>query len=136
MKDNNIKPLNEVPPMIRTPRMYESELQSILVNLMTNSIKAFGRRENKRICVRAKESADTVSILFLDTGIGLSPDLWEEVFEPFVSYSVPSLDFGVGTGLGLAIVRDIVESYSGRVRFTLPPENWSTCLEIDLPKEM
>lgn len=136
MKDNNIKPLNEVPPMIRTPRMYESELQSILVNLMTNSIKAFGRRENKRICVRAKESADTVSILFLDTGIGLSPDLWEEVFEPFVSYSVPSLDFGVGTGLGLTIVRDIVESYSGRVRFTLPPENWSTCLEIDLPKEM
>ncbi len=132
--ENNIESLNEVPITMRTPSIYEAELQSIFVNLMTNSIKAFGEEEIKTICVRAEETPDNIRILFLDTGVGLKPELWEEVFAPFVSYSVPSLDFGVGTGLGLTIVRDIVESYGGRVKFISPPEEWKTCLRIDLPK--
>lgn len=134
MEDNNIKPVNEVPVTLRTPPMYESELQSVLVNLMTNSIKAFGEKEIKQICVKGEDTESEVRILFLDTGIGLQPERWEEVFEPFVSYSMPSLDFGVGTGLGLTIVRDIIESYGGKVKFTLPPNGWNTCVVIDLPK--
>lgn len=134
MTDNKIRPLNEVPVTLRTPPMYESELQSILVNLMTNSIKAFGEKEEKQICVRGEDNGSSVRILFLDSGTGLTPERWEEVFEPFVSYSMPSLDFGVGTGLGLSIVRDIVESYGGTVTFTLPPNGWNTCVRIDLPK--
>lgn len=139
MIENNIEPLNEVPAFLRTPPMYESELQSILVNLMTNSIKALGEAKIKKICVRAEDTDDEVTILFLDTGVGLprelSPERWDELFEPFVSYSMPSLDFGMGTGLGLTIVRDIVESYGGRVKFVVnPPNGWSVCVRMDLPK--
>lgn len=134
MEDNHIKPLNDVSEFSRTPPMYEAELQSILVNLMTNAIKALADVEEKRICVKVEDTEDSVSILFLDSGIGLPRERWEEVFDPFVSYSVPSLDFGVGTGLGLAIVNDIVESYGGKVRFIDSPKGWSTCVRIDLPK--
>lgn len=134
MEENHIKPLNDVSEFSRTPPMYEAELQSILVNLMTNAIKALADAEEKKICVKVEDTEDSVSILFLDTGIGLPRERWEEVFEPFVSYSVPSLDFGMGTGLGLAIVNDIVESYRGKVRFIDPPRGWSTCVRIDLPK--
>jgi len=139
MTENGIEPLNEVPAFLRTPPMYESELQSILVNLMTNSIKALGEAEIKKICVRAEDTDDEVTILFLDTGVGLPPELpperWHELFEPFVSYSMPSLDFGMGTGLGLTLVKDIVESYGGRVEFVVnPPSGWSTCVRMDLPK--
>jgi signal transduction histidine kinase len=138
MVDNNIEPLKEIPASLRTPPMYEAELQSILVNLMTNSIKALGEVATKKICVRAEDVENNVRILFLDTGSGLPRELprerWKELFEPFVSYSTPSLDFGVGTGLGLTIVRDIVESYGGKVEFVDPPNDWSTCVRIDLPK--
>jgi len=134
MEENHIKPLNNVLEFSRTPPMYEAELQAILVNLMTNAIKALADVEEKKICVKVEDTENFVSILFLDTGIGLPPDRWEEVFEPFVSYSVPSLDYGMGTGLGLAIVNDIVESYGGKVRFAYPPKGWSTCVRIDLPK--
>jgi len=139
MVENNIEPLNEVPAFLRTPPMYESELQSVLLNLMTNSIKALGEAEIKKICVRAEGTDDEVTILFLDTGVGLPrelpPERWDELFEPFVSYSMPSLDFGMGTGLGLTIVRDIVESYGGRVKFVVnPPSGWSTCVRMDFPK--
>lgn len=134
MEDNHIKTLNAVSEFSRTPPMYEAELQSILVNLMTNAIKALADVEEKRICVKVEDTEDSVSILFLDSGSGLPRERWEEVFEPFVSYSVPSLDFGVGTGLGLAIVNDIIESYGGKVRFIDPPKGWSTCVRIDLPK--
>lgn len=136
MDSNSIKPINEVPATLRTPPMYESELQSVLVNLMTNSIKAFGEKKNKQICVRGEETGDGVRILFLDTGGGLPPDKWEEVFEPFVTYSVPSLDFGVGTGLGLTIIRDIIGSYRGEVSFAVPPNGWSSCVVINLPKKV
>ena len=133
-KDNNIKPDKDIPSNIRTPLMYESELYSILVNLMTNSIKALGEVEERKIFVKSEEIKNTIIIDFLDSGCGLSPDKWEEVFEPFVSYSVPNLDFGLGTGLGLTMVRSIVEFYGGIIKFVTPPENWSTCVRIELPK--
>ena len=134
MNENHIRPLNDVSEFSRTPPMYEAELQSILVNLMTNAIKALAGVEEKKICVKVEDTEDSISILFLDTGSGLPRERWEKAFEPFVSYSVPSLDFGLGTGLGLAIVNDIVESYGGKVGFVDPPEGWSTCVRIDMPR--
>jgi len=133
LKDNDITPDKDIPANLRTPPMYESELYSILINLMSNSIKAVGEVEERKILVKSIKENNKFIIEFLDTGCGLSPEKWEEVFEPFVSYSVPNIDFGLGTGLGLSIVRDIVESYGGNVKFVTPPKNWSTCVRIELP---
>lgn len=134
MDENHIESINEVPVLSRTPPMYEAELQAIFVNLLTNAIKAQSSEREMKICVKVEDTEDAVSIFFLDSGVGLPREKWEEVFEAFMSYSVPNLDFGVGTGLGLTIVRDIVESYRGKVRFIDPPKGWSTCIKIDLPK--
>lgn len=134
MDENHIEPINEVHVFSRTPLMYEAELQAIFVNLITNAIKSQSSEREMKICVKVEDTEDAVSIFFLDSGAGLPHEQWEEVFEPFVSHSVPNLDFGVGTGLGLTIVRDIVESYRGKVRFIDPPKGWSTCIKIVLPK--
>ncbi|NVM55287.1 MAG: sensor histidine kinase [Candidatus Helarchaeota archaeon] len=134
LDDSGIEPINNVPADVRTPPMYESELHSILVNLMTNSIKALSEVEERKILVKSQYVNKKLVIELLDTGCGLEPERWEEVFEPFVSYSDPDLDFGFGTGLGLTIVRNIVVSYEGKINFTNPPEGWSTCLRIELPR--
>jgi len=131
--DNDIKPTKDIPTNLRTPPMYESELFSILSNLLTNSIKALGEAKEKKILVQAQKENKLIVIKFLDSGCGLPPEKWEEVFEPFVSYNVPNLDFGLGTGLGLWMIRDIIESYSGKIEFVNPPENWNTCVRIELP---
>jgi signal transduction histidine kinase len=132
-KESGIEYHNTIPDNLRTPEMYRSELVSILHNLMSNAFKAVKGEEDRSIEVTGFEENGCVHIRFLDSGIGLDKSLWEEVFEPFESYSEPDLRFGVGTGLGLKIVRDFVRSYGGEVRFIEPPDDWNTCVEIKLP---
>ncbi|MGA9098009.1 MAG: ATP-binding protein [Methanotrichaceae archaeon] len=121
---------------LHVPSMYKSELSSILHNLMTNAFKAVRQQPVRLIDVRGfeDEAANKIRIQFLDTGKGLEKEKWEEVFEPFVSYSEPDMEFGSGTGLGLKIVRDLVRTYDGDVSFITPPENWKTCIEIVFPR--
>jgi signal transduction histidine kinase len=126
---------NTVPNDLRVPRMYRSELVSVLHNLMTNAVKAVRGQNLRRIEITGLNDNGTVRIQFLDTGKGLDRSRWEMVFEPFESDSEPDIKFGVGTGLGLKIVRDIVRSYDGEAQFIEPPDGWSTCVEITLPAE-
>ncbi|CAG0984224.1 C4-dicarboxylate transport sensor protein DctB [Methanosarcinales archaeon] len=123
-----------MPDNLRTQKMYRSELVSVLINLMSNAAKAVIGMNDRRIEVKGFEEGDYIHIWFLDSGRGLDKSLWEEVFEPFVSYSEPDLKFGVGTGLGLKIVSDIIKACGGNVQFINPPDDWKTCIEVMLPK--
>lgn len=120
----------EIPDDLRMPKMYRSELVSILHNLMSNAIKAVKGEQDRRIEVKGFRDNGIVHIWFLDSGKGLDKKVWKEVFEPFETYSEPDLKFGAGTGLGLNIVRDFVRSYDGDVQFIDAPDDWKTCLEI------
>jgi signal transduction histidine kinase len=135
LEEYGISHINTVPKDLRTPRMYRSELVSVLHNLMTNAIKAVRGGHSRRIEVTGFKENGVVHIQFLDTGRGLDRSKWEVVFEPFESYSEPDIRFGVGTGLGLKIVRDIIRAYGGEAQFSEPPDGWSTCVEITLPAE-
>jgi len=134
LEEFEIEYKNTIPDNLRVPKMYRSELVSVLHNLMSNAIKAVESQQDRRIEVTGYEEEDTIHIWFLDSGKGLEKDLREVVFEPFESYSEPNLRFGVGTGLGLKIARDIVKSYGGDIRFIDAPNNWKTCVEVIFPK--
>ena len=134
LKRSGIEYSKSMPDNLRTPRMYRSELISILHNLMTNAIKAVRSEQDRRIEVKAFEEDGVVHILVLDSGKGLDKKFWEEVFEPFISYSEPDLRYGAGTGLGLKLVNDMVRSYEGEVHFIDAPDDWKTCIEVTLPK--
>ena len=125
---------NAVPERLRSPSMYRSELIAVFVNLMTNAVKAVTNQRTKKIKVTAEEIKDEkISIKFMDTGKGLDIEKRESVFEPFVTYSDPDMNFGIGTGLGLKIVKDIITGYNGDIKFIDPPAGWKTCIEIILP---
>ena len=134
LEEFGIEYYNSVPDNLRSPKMYRSELVSILHNLMSNSIKAVKGENERRIEVTSFEKEDVLHIRFLDSGKGLDKSLREVVFEPFESNSEPDFIFGAGTGLGLKIVMDFVKSYNGDIKFIDAPDGWKTCIEVKFPK--
>ena len=87
------------------------QLQQVLMNLMLNGIEAMvdGHPPGK-LTVKSRQADDgQVLICISDTGVGLSPEQAEQIFNAFFT-SKPH-----GTGMGLPISRSIIESHGGRL---------------------
>jgi len=85
-------------------------LKQALLNLVVNAVEAMRGRPDRRLTLSAGDTgSDRFEIRVEDTGPGLSPDLVEDVFDPFVTTKE------AGTGLGLPIVRRIVEQHGGSI---------------------
>ena len=124
------------PRHLRTQTMTRTELEAILVNLLTNSLKACRADEGgvRRISVAAQEAGNEILIRFQDTGVGVPQELRETLFEPFVTSTRPTESgLGAGTGLGLKVVRDIAEANEGSASLGEPNKDFSTCVEVRLP---
>ncbi len=93
---------------------YPIDWESVLVNLITNSVWAMSKKQNERIIrVTLQELGPVFQITFDDSGIGIAPGSEERIFFP--TYSTKKNDLGQpnGTGMGLAIVKDFVELNTG-----------------------
>ena len=87
------------------------QLQQVAMNLIVNGIEAMKTVDGIREMVITSKRAENQQILvsFSDTGVGLPPQLAEQIFDPFIT-TKPH-----GTGMGLRISRSIIESHGGRL---------------------
>ena len=86
-------------------------LAQILFNLVSNAIK-FTKEGNiwvKAYCYEDRHSRVIVTFTVKDTGIGISKDIQQSIFEPFTQESITTTRQYGGTGLGLAIVKRLLE---------------------------
>lgn len=104
----------------RTPHMLQGDpvrLRQILVNLVKNAVK-FTARGSILVSVKAlKEDRHLTTLKFIifDTGVGISPEKQEKLFQSFSQVdSSTTRKFG-GTGLGLSIARNLTELMGGRI---------------------
>ncbi|HXJ87720.1 MAG TPA: ATP-binding protein [Candidatus Binatia bacterium] len=83
------------------------KLKQVFWNLCENAVRAM---KGGGILTAALESlGEDWQVSFIDTGMGMTPQQVEKIFEPFQS------NFEGGTGLGLAIVYQIVQAHEGKV---------------------
>ncbi len=133
---------------LKTGKILEAEVYSILLNVLSNAIKAvIAKGGTKEIFLAAEKVAGGTRLNVFDTGVGVKPERSEDLFVPFVADPegtlYPSLKkrmnpedeyiVGTGSGLGLSIVREIVQSRCGEVCFRPAKGKWRTNLEILLP---
>jgi signal transduction histidine kinase len=87
------------------------QLQQVAMNLIVNSIEAMRDADGERYIIVKSDLDEDEQILlsFSDTGIGFSPQMAEQLFDPFYT-TKPH-----GTGMGLRISRSIIASHDGRM---------------------
>lgn len=96
-------------PLINTNKAY---LESILLNLLTNSIKYKSENKKSKITISANQIDDTVFLIFKDNGIGI--DLVRNKDKVFGLYQ-RFHDFPDSKGLGLYLVKSQVEAMGGSI---------------------
>jgi PAS domain S-box-containing protein len=90
-----------------------ARLAQLLDNLVSNAIKF--TPEGGRVDVRASSARGNAVLEVRDTGMGISADEQEQVFERFFRTSRATEQAIQGTGLGLAISKAIVHAHGGQI---------------------
>jgi PAS domain S-box-containing protein len=93
-------------------------LEQILLNLLGNAIKFTAVGEIELTVVPLQETAEPSLLEFSvrDSGIGMTPEQTEGIFEPFTQADGSTTRRYGGTGLGLSICRRLVELMGGNLR--------------------
>lgn len=87
--------------------------KQILSNLLSNAVKFTPEGGSVRLDSAQRENFVLTSVT--DTGVGISPEDQERLFQDFFRASSAKEAAAEGTGLGLAITRRIVEQHGGKI---------------------
>ena len=110
-----------------------TKVRQMLLNLLSNACKF---TENGAITLTAERGEDSgremVTFSVTDTGIGMTPEQMERLFEAFSQAEASTTSKYGGTGLGLAITRRFCDMMGGDVQVVSAPGEGST-FTIRLP---
>jgi len=106
----------------------KDKMEQVLKNILSNAVKY--SPEGGAICLTAKKISDLelrnaeleghekqseIEISVTDTGMGMTPEQLEKVFDKFYRADASSTAIE-GTGLGMSIIKCLVEAHGGKVR--------------------
>ena len=129
IKEKNLKLVSVYDPAIPAVLLGDSvRLHQIILNLVSNAVK-FTSKGKITIAMRlVAEDAEKANIEFAvtDTGIGISENKMQTIFENFQQASSGTSRLYGGTGLGLAIVKQLVEAQGGIITVKSKVDKGST----------
>jgi signal transduction histidine kinase len=128
---------NDVPEALSAPGIPIAVYSGILLNLLTNGIKAILARGSWKDAARVRlEAIDELEfhvVRVSDTGIGVPADMRDRIFEPLFTTTMDS-PLGAGMGLGLHIVRRLLRDLKGSIDIVQPADGFATCFEVRFRK--
>lgn len=93
-------------------------LRQIFLNIYGNCIKynkVGGRVHTICTCLKTTDHTVTYRWVIEDTGIGMSKEFLEHIFEPFAQENIDARSVYNGTGLGMSIVKRLVDKMQGTI---------------------
>jgi signal transduction histidine kinase len=103
-----------------------NQMKQVLLNLVKNSFEAMD--SGGRVTLSSGAADNHVWFSVQDTGVGMSPEVLEKIFNPFFTTKEK------GTGLGLAVIHKIITDHQGVVTVNSSPEQGTT-ITVKLPCE-
>ena len=122
--------LNKLPLL----NCYPGKINQVFMNIIQNGIQAIiakKRHHKERIAITTKDYPEHISIEISDTGVGMTEEVKQKIYDPFFT----TKDVGEGTGLGLSIVFGIIEKHKGSIEVKTKPGKGTSFL-IMLPKTL
>lgn len=114
-----------------------SRISQILNNLLSNAFKysEFGASIAVRLTESISDKHSSYELSVQDTGIGMSQEFLQHIFEPYARETRFSARSVVGTGLGMAIVHSLVKRMDGDIRVSSELGHGSTFI-VTLPLQI
>jgi signal transduction histidine kinase len=109
----------DLDPEIGMVEVVPQEISRAFLNLITNAYQALDEKRRMstdpdyepELRVATRRLAEQAEVCIRDNGPGISEELRERIFEPFVTTKAP----GEGTGLGLSLTMDILARHGGAI---------------------
>ena len=116
-KEHGVRVAFDLDPTVNLVLADKVQIQQVILNLIRNAIDAMEDtpRRELRVVTRAA-GPETAQITVIDSGPGLSPEVADQLFQPFITTKRH------GMGVGLSISRTIVEAHGGRIWAETAPE--------------
>lgn len=102
------------------------KLRQVLVNLIGNALKYTNEGQVTIQLEKVENEQDLLKFSIKDTGIGISKEYLEHIFDEFIQIDSSTTRSYGGTGLGLAISRKLVELMGGKIWATSVVNEGST----------
>ncbi len=128
-QDKGITWKTNIPKDLPTISLDPHRMSQALGNLLSNAIK-YTPPEGE-IDLSSGTGVNEIWISVRDTGVGISLDEHDKVFEPFYR-STRERRFPQGLGLGLTIARELIDAHGGELKIVSAPEE-GTVFTITIP---
>lgn len=117
-----------------------ARLRQVLINLVANAVKFTNQGGVYLVasCVPAADDKLVVEFTVKDTGIGISPEKCDRLFQPFSQLDSSMTRKYGGTGLGLAICKSLVGMMGGEIRVESMEEKGATfvfTIQASMPED-
>lgn len=111
MRERNIEVQFERGAALPSVTIDKVQIQQVVINLIRNGVDAMEGVARRKLTLTTARDARNLRVSVADTGPGVSPEVADRLFMPFVTTKAE------GMGVGLSISRTIVESHGGMLWF-------------------
>ena len=121
-----------------TTKFDHDKIERILFNLLSNAFKFTAAGGHISVLLEVTDATNGVDgcslleIKVVDTGLGISEEKQEKIFERFFQVDLPENLLNQGSGIGLSITHEFVKMHGGEIKVESEPGNGS-CFIVRIP---